>query len=308
MSLEIKKNISLKPWSWWKVGGEAEYCCFPKNLEELKEACHFSKEKNIPIYVLSGGTNTLISDKGISGLVIILKNLNSIDLKESENSISISSLSGTPKHELFKIFSQYKQASAYFLCGIPGDVGGGVVMNAGISNTCFPKEFSEIVEWIEVIHFSDCKLHFYKKEDLQWKYRSCTGWGDGVIYRVGFYWEKKKEENFGRKLKEFHLRRVTTQPLNKPSCGSVFKNPEKHKAGQLIEKLDLKGYSIGDAEVSTKHANFIINKGNAKAIDIYQIICHIQEKVKENFNVSLEPEIHFMGNWDKFDNKNEITK
>lgn len=299
MPLEFKKKISLKQWNWWKVGGEAEYFCLPQSFEELKLAYAFAKKNNLSISVLSGGTNTLISDQGIPGLVICLKNLDHIESKECKDTIKITALSGTPKHKLLKIFSQFKLSPAFFLCGLPGDIGGGVVMNAGVSNIHHPKEFENIVEWIEVLCFSDGHLHHYKKETLLWNYRSCLGWKDGIIYKVGFSWINKQEENFNRKIKEFHRHRISTQPLNKPSCGSVFKNPKGYKSGQLIDQLGLKGYCLGEAEVSTKHANFIINKGNAKAMDIYQIICHIQKKVKRKFNITLEPEIQFMGNWGK---------
>lgn len=295
MSIDIKKNFSLKPFSWWKVGGDAEFCCFPKDLDELRSACQFAQEKDLKINILSGGTNTLISDSKIDGLVIILNQLQGIEIKKTDDVIYVDLLSGTPKTELFKICCENKLAAAFFLCGLPGDIGGGVVMNAGIGQEAPPRDFADIIDTIEVLHFSDLKIHTFKKEDLEWNYRSCSGWGDGIIYRSSFKLKNIQHPEFSKVLKEFHKKRVTTQPLNKPSCGSVFKNPSGHKSGQLIEKLGLKGYKIGGAEVSRKHANFILNTGDAKAFDIYQLICHIQKEVKEKLGVDLETEVRRMG-------------
>ena len=297
MNLKIQKQVSLKQWSWWKVGGPAEYFCLPQNLQETKEACQWAKENQKPVTVLSGGTNVLISDLGIKGLVMGLKKLKGIQKTCTEKELAVTALSGTPKHELLRVFSQEKLSPALFLCGLPGDVGGGVVMNAGISSSIFPKEFSQIVDWIKVFSLDSHDLKFFKKEDLKWDYRSCKGWGKGIIYEVGFKWPLKPIEEFSQKLKEMNKKRIRTQPLNQPSCGSVFKNPPEKRAGKLIESSGLKGFSIGGAEVSNKHANFIINKGNATAQDIHQVIEYIQKKVQQNSEILLEPEVHYLGSW-----------
>ena len=177
----IQKNVELKSYSWWKVGGIADYFCLPQNLEELKEDCQWAQDKKIPVSVLSGGTNVLISDQGVEGLVIGLKNLRNINIKIDESEILIQALAGTPKHELFKIFSKYRIAPALLLCGLPGDVGGGVVMNAGVSGAISPYEFSQIVHEVEVFSLDSLKLKKFSKQDLKWSYRSCQGWGKGVI-------------------------------------------------------------------------------------------------------------------------------
>ena len=297
MDLKIQKQVSLNQWSWWKAGGPAEYFCLPQNLQEIKEACLWAKENHKPVTVLSGGTNVLISDLGIEGLVVGLKNLKGIQTNCTESELSVTALSGTPKHELLRVFSQEKLEPALFLCGLPGDVGGGVVMNAGISSSIFPKEFSQIVDWIKVFSLDTYDLKFFKKEDLNWSYRSCKGWDKGIIYEVGFRWPLKPVEEFSQKLKEMNKKRTRTQPLNQPSCGSVFKNPPEDKAGRLIENSGLKGFSIGGAEVSSKHANFIINKGNATAQHIHQVIEYVQKKVQKDFGILLETEVHYLGSW-----------
>ncbi len=295
--MEIQKQVSLKQSTGWKVGGSAEYFCTPKNLNELKQSCRWGNEKKLPITVLSGGTNSLISDKGIKGLVISLKQMQSFEINKDKNHIQILSLTGTPKYQVFKVFSELKLAPALFLCGLPGDMGGGVVMNAGVSYDVHPYEFSQIVDFIEVLPFNSNHLKTFKKEDLKWSYRSCTGWKEGIIYRVGITWPHEELENFHQQLRQINRQRLTSQPLNHPSCGSVFRNPPNNKAGKLIEESGLKGFQIGGAEISKKHANFIINKDSATALDIHQIICHVQKTVKKQFDIHLEPEVHYIGEW-----------
>ena len=298
MNMEIiQKNVDLKPYSWWKVGGVADYFCLPHNLDELKEAGQWAQDKKIPVTVLSGGTNSLISDKGIEGLVIHLKNLTGIQVKVNESEIFIQALAGTPKHQLFKVFSKHHLSPALFLCGLPGDVGGGVVMNAGVSGKVSPYEFSQLVCEVEVFSLDLLKVQTFLKEDLKWQYRSCQGWEKGVIYQVSFKWPLKPLEDFSQKLREVNRKRTSSQPLNQPSCGSVFKNPKNYHSGKLIEEAGLKGFSIGGAEISHKHANFIVNKGTATAQDIHQIICHVQKKIQDDFKVSLKTEIHYLGRW-----------
>ena len=297
MSLKIQKQVSLKEQTWWRVGGRAEYFCLPKNLEELKSACRYAREKSLGISILSGGTNTLVSDQGVKGLVIGLKKLNLVSQEVKENILQVSALAGTPKYELFKVFSKHKLPPALFLCGLPGDAGGGVVMNAGIGDDLFPKEFSQIVSGVEVLSFDNYELKIFKKNDLNWHYRSCQGWQKGVIYKINFEWPMEPFPDFHQKLRTVNRKRTLTQPLNQPSCGSVFKNPVGNKAGRLIEQAGLKGFRIGGGEVSRKHANFIVNNGGALAGDIDQIISHVKNKVKQDFNITLETEIRYMGEW-----------
>ena len=294
--MEIKKNIPLKNWTSWKVGGFAEYLVQPSNLEDLQKSISWANEKKLPITPLSGGTNVLVSDKGISGLVIIMNQLNKVEVQEDSNQILIEALAGTSKGELFKIFSKYQVAPALFLCGLPGDIGGGVVMNAGVSYDIHPYEFSQIVHWVEVL--SEGNIKRWNKEDLTWSYRSCQGFS-GIIYKVGFRWPREKLENFHSQVRTVNKKRLSSQPLNIPSCGSVFVNPPNEKAGRLIEQAGLKGFQFGGAEVSNKHANFIVNKNHATALDIHQIICHVQKQVKEKFGIQLKTEVRYLGLWDK---------
>jgi FAD/FMN-containing dehydrogenase len=156
--MEFREKVLLKDWAWWKIGGPADYFCTPTSVDEVREGIEFAKDKKIPVTILGGGTNVLISDAGVEGLVIAMKQLRAIDSREDNGRLIIEALAGTPKSELTKIFMKRKMAPALFLCGLPGDVGGGVVMNAGVAEQIQPREFVEMTDWVEVLSLDDMKL------------------------------------------------------------------------------------------------------------------------------------------------------
>jgi UDP-N-acetylmuramate dehydrogenase len=288
--LGIQKNISLKNTNWWKVGGDAEFFAEPKNIEELKSVYAWAlKEKN-QIHIISGGSNILISDGLLKGLTISLKQLKGIETTEIHDHITITALAGTPKSDAARIFLQNKLAPAVFLTGIPGDLGGGVVMNAGIGETRTPREFCEITDFIEVLK-PDLTIKKYLHSEIEWSYRHSNNWQPGIIVKVGLKWPNQPDAQVSNDVREATKKRVSSQPLNLPSCGSTFRNPPNHKAGKLIEEAGLKGFQIGGAQVSGKHANFLINTGTATAKDISDLIAHIQKTVKSKSGVDLETEI-----------------
>ena len=295
--MEIKKNESLKPLSWWQTGGLAEYFCQPKNEKELQETLIWARENNQKISILGGGTNVLISDEGIEGLTISTVKLSQLSSQDEDKYFKIVSEAGVLKSEVMVLFLKRKLAPALFLSGLPGNVGGGVVMNAGVSQEGDPFEFSQIVEWVEVMTGEGLKR--YDKEDVAWSYRNTEGWEFGVIFRVGFKWPLEEEEGLQKKIKEAFKKRKATQPLSQPSCGSVFKNPYPERAGALIEKSGLKGLKQGSAMISEKHGNFIVNLGEATSKDIHSLIQIARREVKNNFNIHLETEIHYLGRWEE---------
>ena len=294
--MEIIENKDLKNFSWWKVGGSAEFFCQPSNPTELKEALSWAKENQKPYSVLGGGTNVLISDQGVKGLVISSSNLQSCSVQKTKNNLLITCGTGLLKSQLMKIFKTHKLAPALFLSGLPGDVGGGVVMNAGVSRSFKPSEFSQIVKSFKIMSFEGSKTYF--QEDIKWSYRQSQGWQKAVIYEVELEWPLIEMSDLNQKIKEELKKRRASQPLDKASCGSVFKNPYPYFAGELIEKAELKGLKQGSAQVSEKHANFIVNIGDAKAQDIHKLIQTIKQKIFEKFAVTLETEVHYLGNWD----------
>ncbi len=295
MSL-IQEKVMLSPYTSWQIGGPAEYFCLPITQDQLIDAIKWAKENNKKISVLGGGSNILISDQGVLGLTICLKKYSGIEFIEQHNKYEWICLAGTSKSELLKQFLKLKLAPALFLAGLPGDVGGGVVMNAGVSENMQPREFCEITEWIEVVSFDGLPKKILSS-DLKWNYRHCEGWQDGVISKVCIAWERKPQENILNQVKEANINRLSKQPLDLPSCGSVFRNPKGHKAAQLIDQCGLKGKRIGSAEVSTKHANFIVNTGGATAKDTLSLIQLVQKIVKEKAGVDLQTEVVLMGQW-----------
>ncbi len=293
----IQKNISLAAFTSWQVGGPAQFFCLPKTIDQVQQAQAWAQTQRVGVTVLGGGSNVLISDQGVEGLVICLKYLSGVvDSVTIADRLRLSVLAGTGKSELLKIFIKQKLSPALFLAGIPGDVGGGVVMNAGVGEAMTPREFVEITDWIDVLR-PDGHIERLQSNQLQWSYRHMHGWQPGIIVQVGLSWPMHIDEKILDKVRDANRVRLSKQPLDMPSCGSVFVNPQGHKAAQLIESCGLKGRQCGEAQVSLKHANFIVNLGNAKATDIWQLILDVQQAVKSKTGVELKTEVVQLGNW-----------
>lgn len=293
--MKIQKSVSLKPFTSWSVGGSADFYAQPTSEAELREALLWAKQNEISYSVLGGGTNVLISDKGVRGLVIHLTKLNQV-AEYVEQQLVLVCECGVPKSKLLKAFLKHKLAPALFLAGLPGDVGGGVVMNAGVAEGFKPREFMELVNWIDVMR-DDGRVERLTKNHLDISYRHCRGWEPGIILRVGISWPLAPDAGILEKVKLANATRLKKQPLDMPSCGSVFVNPEGYKAGQLIESSGLKGFAIGGAQVSAKHANFIVNKLDATAEDIASLIEHVKRVVLEKTKVRLKTEVVYLGEW-----------
>jgi UDP-N-acetylmuramate dehydrogenase len=307
------KNSLLAPFTSWQIGGPAEEISQPTSVEQLKHIISETKLAHRPIHVLGGGSNVLINDSGLSGLTIVMDKLSSVQTSttslewagpygseayhpecRAETRLFITAETGAGKNLLLKNFLKHKLAPALFLAGIPGTVGGGIVMNAGVAESFAPREFCGITDWIEVLK-PDLTIQKYKTTELQWSYRHCHGWEPGIIVRAGLSWPLIADTSILEKTKNANQVRLTKQPLDWPSCGSVFVNPVGHKAAQLIDGCGLKGYRIGGAQVSTKHANFIINAGGSTAQDMAEVIEHVRSTVKKQTGVDLKTEVVFMG-------------
>jgi UDP-N-acetylmuramate dehydrogenase len=296
--MEFIKDFALSEYTTWKIGGVADWGCQPTSIEDVQAACRWAQEKKQPITVVSGGSNVLISDQGVEGLVLVMNQLSGITNIQYENSVlSCECLAGTPKSDLLKVFVKQKLSPAIFLAGLPGDIGGGVVMNAGVGHDVSPKEFVEITKWFEYIptNSSGETIVRVPKHEAEWSYRHCKGWGPGVITRVGIEWKEDPKLDLLQRLQESNKRRMASQPLQWPSCGSVFKNPPNNKSGRLIDECGLKGYTVGGAQVSTLHANFIVNVGGASAQDIMAVVTHVQNTVQAKSGILLEPEFKWLG-------------
>ena len=239
--MKIEQNIILSGYTSWLIGGSADYFCLPENESDVQEALQFAIQKKIPWTALGGGSNVLISDQGIRGLVICLRKFTELSLQNKPNEIVIQCLSGTAKSELLKTFLKYKLQPALFLAGLPGDVGGGIVMNAGVAENFIPKEFSELIRSFDVLKIADQKIikKNFLKNDVNWRYRHSEGWQPGIITSVELAWPNQPDVTILDQVKKANLTRLSKQPLDMPSCGSVFMNPEGFKAAQLIDGCGL---------------------------------------------------------------------
>lgn len=295
--MEIKTGVPLADYTSWLVGGKADYFAMPETEDQLLEALRFATDRRLPITILGGGTNVLISDEGVEGLLICLRRMAKTEVRIDDDRLIIECLAGTPKSELLKIFLKHKLPPALFLAGLPGDVGGGIVMNAGVSEAMRPREFHEIVDWFEVLKLTEegWGLVRYDYDQVRWIYRHSLGWQPGIIVRAAISWPLEEDQEILQKVREANKIRLTKQPLDLPSCGSVFVNPPGYKAAQLIDQCGLKGTRIGGAEVSTKHANFIVNVGGASAMDIKNLIDLVRRTVYEKKNVQLTTEVVWLG-------------
>lgn len=299
-SLTFETQKDLSQMTSWLVGGKADHYCAPKDLDQLGEALLYAFEKNWPVSVLGGGSNILISDAGVRGLLIHTAGLQHIEVLQQKPDFELRAWCGTPKSEVLKHFLKQKLAPAVFLAGLPGDVAGGVVMNAGVGHEVHPKEFCEIVSQFEVMSVNDkgqLQRKWVQKESVHWHYRRSENWQPGVITQVDLSWPYEPDPNVNKQVSLGNQRRKATQPLTSPSCGSVFKNPKGDHAGRLIETAGLKGYRFGGAQVSEKHANFIVNLGGATASDIHHVIEHVQNEVFNQFQISLTHEVIYLGAW-----------
>lgn len=293
----IKSRVSLKPLNWWRVGGDAEYFASPSNLEDLKSVYATAQKQNWPIHVLSGGSNILVQDGLIRGLTISMHELKGvIQQNQTNEKYEVVAWAGTPKSEVARLFLQNKLAPAVFLMGIPGDLGGGVIMNAGVGESIRPREFCEIVDWIEVLR-PDASVERVLSKNINWQYRHTSGWGSGLITKVALSWQNDPNPEVLVHVRKATQKRVQTQPLDLPSCGSTFRNPPNEKAARLIDECGLKGLRLGGASVSTKHANFIVNDQNATANDIWSLIQKVKSMVKEKKSISLQTEVILFGDW-----------
>jgi len=284
----VKLDEPMSKHTSFKIGGPADILVIPRNEEELIKILKTTKEEGIIPYVIGNGTNLLVLDKGIRGVIIkIANNMNNM----SFDGTRITAHAGVLLSTLSKAAMEKSLTGLEFAGGIPGTVGGAVCMNAG----AYGGEMKDVVESVEAIDFNgDVKK--YDKEEIQFGYRTSIFQKEKlIILKVHFQLQKGNYNEIKKRMDELSQRRKKKQPLWEPNAGSTFKRPNGSYAGYLIEKAGLKGYQIGGAQVSEVHAGFIVNKGNATAKDILLLIRHIQKTVEEKFNIKLVPEIKILG-------------
>ena len=274
----------------FKVGGPAE--CYIKidNIKDLRNILKFAKTNNININILGNGSNVLVSDKGIKGLVLNIK-FNKIEMMNYDRKIYANIGAGVKVSILGHLLLKNEITGFEELSGIPGTIGGAIKMNAGAHG----KEFKDIVNTVTCMDY-DGNIKQFENKDMNFGYRkSMLKDKKYIVLEVGMQFEKGIEKNIKEKMDEYKKYRKEKQPIEYPSAGSTFKRGEDYITAKLIDEAGLKGYSIGGAEVSEKHAGFIINKGNATAKDILNLIEYVKNTVYEKFNKKIELEIEFMG-------------
>ena len=287
LPIKIKTNEPLSRYTYTKTGGPADYLAFPTTRQELKDLLVRARKQKMPVTTLGNSSNLIIKDGGIRGLVIMLPEFNKIEVKKQQ----ITAEAGAAIIAVTKAASKASLTGLEFAAGIPGSVGGAIFMNAG----AYGGEIANVVNSIDEI-LPDGREVQISGSDLHFGYRhSIVQENHGIVVAATFNLEVGQQPQIQDKMDELNALRRSKQPLEYPSCGSVFKRPQGHFTGPLIIKAGLQGKSIGGAQVSNKHAGFIINTGNATATDYLQLIRLIQKTVKEKFAVQLETEVRIIG-------------
>ncbi|MBW4454682.1 MAG: UDP-N-acetylmuramate dehydrogenase [Nostoc indistinguendum CM1-VF10] len=286
----IKPQACLSAFTSYRVGGAADLYVAPRNLEALQASLKYAKERDLKVTTLGAGSNLLVSDGGISGLVIATRHLRFSNFDPQTGQLTVAAGESIPS--LAWAAAELGWQGLEWAVGIPGTAGGAVVMNAGAHNSCI----ADMLVSAEVLS-PDGTLETLTPEQLGYSYRtSLLQGGDRIVTQATLQLAPGADPaKVVAITKEHKKHRLSTQPYNFPSCGSVFRNPKPYSAGWLIEQTGLKGYQIGGAQVALLHANFIVNRGGAKASDIFCLIRHIQHQVQERWSINLEPEVKMLG-------------
>jgi len=286
----IRSSVSLASQTSYKVGGDAQWYAAPRNWDELEASFEWYQTQDIPLTLLGAGSNLLISDRGVPGLVLSTRYFRSYEF-DPETGILVAD-AGEAIAKLAWQAAKRGLKGLEWAVGIPGTLGGGVVMNAGAHTSCM----ADILISATVLS-PDGQVSELKPADLAYSYRTSNlQGGNKMVVRAKIQLEPGYSKAEIMELSNQNwTQRKTSQPYHLPSCGSVFRNPQPHAAARLIEQLGLKGYKIGDAQIAHRHANFILNCGTATAKDIFELIRYAQEKVEYHWSVSLEPEVKLLG-------------
>ena len=287
--IKLEKNIPLSNFTTWRIGGPAEWIAQPKNLEEIKYLINWINKKKIPCNIIGAGSNLLINDKGIQGLSICMRNYKGIKIDKNSGIIEVHS------GEMLPTLARKAAASGLhgfeWTVGIPGTIGGAVVMNAGAQEHCL----SDYLESIETLSLNG-EYRIINKKDLNFGYRHSLLQNEKLIVLSARIKLVTGHAEKIRQLTNENLNhRLRTQPYKSQTCGSVFRNPEPFKAAKLIEELGLKGLRLGGAEISKIHSNFIINANKASSSDVKELIEYIQKKVFISYGILLETEVKQCG-------------
>lgn len=278
----MKKHVTFR------IGGPADFLVTPHEAEEVAKLIQYCREEEIPWYLLGNGSNLLVSDQGVRGVVIqLFKNYNLVTVEGT----LIRAQAGALNSVVAKRALEASLTGYEFAAGIPGTVGGAAVMNAG----AYGGEMKDIIKQVTVLD-REGRRKVLEASELELGYRtSVIAKKEYVVLEAVFELKTGEQEEIRARMEELKEKRVSKQPLEYPSAGSTFKRPEGYFAGKLIMDAGLRGFAVGDAQVSEKHCGFVINRGSATARDVVELMTRVQETVREKFGVELEPEVKRLG-------------
>ncbi|KRK48107.1 UDP-N-acetylenolpyruvoylglucosamine reductase [Secundilactobacillus kimchicus JCM 15530] len=285
--MKILKNEPLAHFTNTKTGGLADFLAFPESAESVQALLKFANANELPVTVIGNASNLIVRDGGIRGLTLILTQMNQISVSET----TVVADAGASLIEVTKQAQQASLTGLEFAAGIPGSVGGAIFMNAG----AYGGEISMVAESVVVLT-KEATLKTIEKSELDFGYRQSRVQEEGdIVLTATFKLQPGDGQAIQAQMDDLNARRAAKQPLDLPSCGSVFKRPTGYFAGKLIHDAGLQGFQIGGAQVSMKHAGFIVNVGDATATDYLNVIHHVQEVVFDKFGVALETEVRIIG-------------
>lgn len=287
LNINVLFNEPLMKYTFTETGGPADILAFPTSKEEVGELLAFCRQENLPWLVLGNASNLIVRDGGIRGLVIMLTEMKKIEVQGTQ----VIAQAGAKLVDTTTVALEHSLTGLEFACGIPGSIGGAAFMNAG----AYEGEIKDVFASVDII-LADGTLKKLTKEEMNFSYRhSILQDTPGIILSVCFDLKKGDHEAIKAQMEELTALRELKQPLEYPSCGSVFKRPKGYYTGKLIQDAGLQGLKWGGAQISEKHAGFIVNIDHATATDYIELIAHIQKVIKEKFDVTLETEVRIIG-------------
>lgn len=289
----VRRQEPMSLHTTFRIGGPADLFVMPGSIQAVADSIRICKETQTPYAVIGNGSNLLVSDAGYRGVIIqIGRNLNQI----TGNGEEIRAQAGAMLSVIAKTALLESLTGFEFASGIPGTLGGAVVMNAG----AYGGEMKDVLTEVTVLT-REGEIRTIPAEKLELGYRTSLAAKNGwIILEAVLRFQKGDAEAIRSRMEELKVQRVTKQPLDLPSAGSTFKRPEGYFAGKLIMDAGLRGFTVGGAQISEKHCGFVVNKGGATAEDVRNLICAVQKKVQEDTGVKLEPEVKFLGEFHSF--------
>ena len=285
---KVLVNESMASHTTFRIGGPADYFVMPETVEEVAAVLELCKEEAMPYFILGNGSNLLVGDKGFRGVVIQLyKNFDGLQIEGT----TVTAKSGAMLIRVAKESGKAGLTGLEFASGIPGTIGGAMVMNAG----AYGGEMKDVVSAVTVLT-KDGEIKTLTRDEMNFRYRGSVVEDEGyIVLEAVMELKEGNLEEIQARIEELSIQRKTKQPIEYPSAGSTFKRPEGYFAGKLIQDSGLRGYKVGGAQVSEKHCGFVINAGGATAADVMQLMQDVSDKVNAQFGVTLEPEVKRIG-------------